>query len=302
MGETAILEHGAYRVAVAACVAARLKTLGHPADMLTPGALEALVGHADGSLSRLRAALTSAIFLAATEDSPRIERHHVERAVAQAGPDAALAAPDRLSGGPAGPRRRGGFFALGWGGAAAAIIAAIVFGHGPGTGRSAQAPPAPAIAKIVPPAAPLPAAPANPAPVLAASPQADAPAPAPPPLAAPKPPVPARPVSSGPTVIVLRYRSGDRWARDKLKAASMRLRQAGYTRIYALAWHGPDPASPVTYFYNQDREAAQAVNRVVARARLLGGPAWWRDAGPALAPGPAGLDRHRPGTIETLLP
>ena len=64
-----------------ALVSARLASLGHNEDFITQDALDALrarAGHETGSFA---AALGAVLFLAATEDAPRIESRHVEQAV-----------------------------------------------------------------------------------------------------------------------------------------------------------------------------------------------------------------------------
>ncbi len=160
------------REAVAACIAARLRALGHPADLLTGEAVAALTQHAGGSIPRLRAALAGALFLASTEEAPRIERSHVERAVANlpepappagtlagatAGADATAQAPGiGPAPMPARPRRV-------WllAGMAAAAVAAIVIA--PPVRHDIAMPPRdagmkpPAAAPAAPPAATAPA-------------------------------------------------------------------------------------------------------------------------------------------------
>ena len=319
-----------YEAAVAACVAERLKTLGHPADLVTPGALEALMEHAGGSIPRLRAALASTIFLASTEDAPHIERDHVERAVENLGVVPMTGVLTQAMEARAPLSRRRGAWAMP---TMAALLVAITAAGAIFVARSghSDAPPPPAVlsasgitALQSPPPAPLPDKPQaiSAAPVPAAAPISPAPVklpPIPPAIVVQNPPLPPNaaaipspaaapaispggaPTPPGLTTIVLRYRQGDPWALDKLTAASESLREAGYSRIYAYPWHGKRPAAPVGYFFPADQPAAQAIANVFSRARLVSGVR--RHPGSeALAVRRPSITQHPPGTVEAILP
>ena len=64
-----------------ALVSARLAALGHGEDFVTPDALDALHARAGHQSESFTAALGAVLFLAATEDAPRVESRHVEQAV-----------------------------------------------------------------------------------------------------------------------------------------------------------------------------------------------------------------------------
>ncbi len=62
-----------------ALVAQRLTELGRDRDVVTHDAMTALLGCADSGAA-LRSVLTGAMFLASTEDAPRVDASHVARA------------------------------------------------------------------------------------------------------------------------------------------------------------------------------------------------------------------------------
>ncbi len=69
-----------------AVVALRLADLDHEGDYITAGAFEELYARSHESEAALRAALNATLFLASTEDAPRIEALHVRQAVPAAEP------------------------------------------------------------------------------------------------------------------------------------------------------------------------------------------------------------------------
>ncbi len=202
-----------------ACIADRLHTLGHPADLLTDDAVDEVAAYASGSMARLRTALASALFLAATEHAPRIDRSHVSRAIASLPQDAAPSAEP-----PApivSPRFRFNrpLPLIASGSAAAALLVVLLLAsrpmHGPTPPATTPAivrtpaNPAPAAQQAAPPdepkaaaTAPLPPAPSQPprlSAVTDAAPQTTGPVPANPPpeqVQAQQPPAPAPPAPS----------------------------------------------------------------------------------------------------------
>ncbi len=194
-----------------AAVAQRLQVLGHPPDLLDRPATACLVGYASGSERQLRAGLAAVLFVASTEDAPKVDAALVRRAL-QTGRDADQA-PSRpgwrsvgrnvwaraaTSRGPAG---RSGIwrdnFRISLAAACIAALASVAFviyarGYGGFTARpvwaerfTAQAPhagPAAALRAPVPPAAVPDAAPGGQVQRLAsAAPRQDQPQPAEPP-------------------------------------------------------------------------------------------------------------------------
>ncbi len=195
------------RDAARAVIAARLRSLGHPPDLLDSQAIAALLEHAGGSALKLRAALAGTLFLASTEDAPRIGRVLVQRALQESeGPLAAPIATPRTG-------RRWLLAAPVLAGAGALALTLVLLLHRP-TPRPALPvrpnPPAvsvppdppvmalpPRIAAVTPPAQTKVATPLPPAPEIAASPLPAASIPASPPPAA-STPASSSPVASTP--------------------------------------------------------------------------------------------------------
>jgi len=97
-------------------IAGRLAELGHGRDFLEPGAVDELLVRSRHVAGGVQAALAATLFLASTEDAPRIERAHVERAV----PDDWLAGPE------AGRSRIGALGEFGVAGGLAALFCVLV--------------------------------------------------------------------------------------------------------------------------------------------------------------------------------
>ncbi len=106
---------------------------------------------------------------------------------------------------------------------------------------------------------------------------------------------------TAPPAIVLRYQPADRWAADKLAAASAYLRRAGFTRIYAVPLRGHATPIGVRYFFLEDQDAARRVLGV-ATGPLREGPLMHRRTAMLLVPQHAGKSAHPPGTIELIMP
>ncbi len=69
------------RAQAVAAIAQRLQLLGHPADLLDRHAVACLVGSARGSERQLRADLAAVLFVASTEDAPKVDAALVRRAL-----------------------------------------------------------------------------------------------------------------------------------------------------------------------------------------------------------------------------
>jgi hypothetical protein len=106
---------------------------------------------------------------------------------------------------------------------------------------------------------------------------------------------------TAPPAIVLRYQPADRWAADKLAAASAYLRRAGFTRIYAVPLRGHATPIGVRYFFPDDQDAARRVLGV-ATGPLGERPLMQRRTAMLLVRQPAGQHAHPPGTLELILP
>jgi hypothetical protein len=279
-----------------ASIAARLAALDRPPDFLTEDAVAALLAHAGGSLPRLRAALASTLFLSATEDAPRADHTHVERAVAALPPL-----------GP-GTARRAGVHSV-WLLAGAAVVALIVgvpialwrtepgaaAAPGAATTAPAQLAPQSQVYALQQPAAVL---------VVQTPPTALAHLPALRPgrtLTAQTAGAMTVPPPRAPPAIVLRYQPADRWAADKLAAASAYLRRAGFTRIYAFPLRGHATPIGVRYFFPEDQDAARRV-LAVAAGPLGERPLMQRRTAMLLVRQPASQHAHPPGTLELILP
>ncbi len=325
--------------AAEALIARRLVALDHPPDLLDPGAVAALVADARGSGRRLRTTLAATLFLASTEDAPRIDAALVRRALAAQATPLTPIAVDSL---PAGrPRIAPRHLLLAITAAALAIglVLIVLQPHTPAPEprtaailplqSPAAAPPPPAQSQDQPPspeklqsqAAQPPASQAQPAPPRTAPPPASSqPGPArPPPVLAPLPPpvavaAPPAPPSGGapnlqpqaalpqaaPASILLLYPASRPSVLTQLRPVAEALHRAGYTDIRARPVHAPPPRRAVSFFYSDDKSLADAV------ARTLAGVHWPRLNGVLLQPSlvllPAGLPSRSPGAIEIQLP
>jgi hypothetical protein len=317
-----------------ACIAARLAALDRPADFLTEDAVEALLAHAGGSLPRLRAALASTLFLGSTEDAPRVDRSYVERAVsalppmtarrtgihsvwllagvaivalavglpltlwrADPGTVAQNAAPMATAGLAQKAARPAENAAQKTGAPVARPPPVMVLpplSPSVGVGNPPLPPPgqplgaSPAVAGTSPPPRTMSAASAAGANLPALRPGRTVTTP------------PARAMTA-PPAIVLRYQPADRWAADKLAAASAYLRRAGFTRIYAVPLRGHATPIGVRYFFPDDQDAARRVLGV-ATGPLGERPLMQRRTAMLLVRQPAGQHAHPPGTLELILP
>jgi hypothetical protein len=267
-------------------VAARLRDLGRPADLLTDGAIARLCSEAHGSPSRLHALLASALFLASTEDAPAIDADLVRRAAVSLGAHEPEAAPPHRRSPMAAP-----WLARPWviaGVLAFALASTVLLVRHP---RQNAAPAGTQLATPQP--APTPRPPTLPAPAHAgvAPLTNNAPPPALPTRAA-RPPlaVPAVLPAGPPVSVIIRYRAGDTAAESTARAIVQRLAD---TNVKAALRPGSRVTrASVRYFYENDRALAL---RIAADTRERLPPPRREDPfdGKTLA---------YPGTIEVALP
>jgi len=246
-------------------IASRLAALGHPPDYLARDAMDALVRGAAGSEQRLRAGLAGALFLAATEDAPRVDRLHVQRALEDAppAPELALPASRRLRVSP-------------WAALPLFLAAALLFRLARHHERPAQ-----------PVAVEHRAAPAAPAaiPPIAQHPVVDAAPPA------------AVMLEESPPIVSIVIGPHTRQTAPELQALAAILRQAGLPTAILHAALPAGPADPaVSYFYAEDRRLADRVARILDARPYPQLPA----PGPRLVGGQAGT--VPPGSVEIRLP
>jgi hypothetical protein len=323
-----------------ALLQARLAQIGRPAEYLDQAAADELVRSAAGSEARLKAALSSTLFLASTEDAPVITRSLVERALPPGWYEPVEP--------PAASTWR---LALLAGGAAflvpliAALALKLLQPHpvpaagqqnstAPAAARpaaTAPKPPAKASAPMLPTPAlrppgnqaaaahpatgqPPQTSPTKPPPTTAAPnpkppPQAgsasvpgQAVSPPPPPPAPPLSPTVAQPVlpASPPAIVTLIYQAHDEDAQRALAGLGDLLHQNGINLVVAEPETGRTQHRGVIYFFSQDQDLAQQV------ANLLKSSAWPRLARLSLTPRlvlqPPGSSPRRPGTIDVQLP
>ncbi len=298
--------------------------MGHPPDLLDHQAITALIEHAGGSGVRLRAALAATLFLASTEDAPRIGRTLVARALQESGD--IPAAP------PVVPRRWKRVLVPAACLAAGAALGLAVLVYRPSSpeaskpahttlaqavpvppqGLAAEAerqPPPDAQATLpqtlpAPPAvtqAPAPAQPAAPAP-LSAAPEPVAPEPAAPKPAAASsaPPIPPDLPAGPPTRVVLMVSSQGQATAQKLDSLTKHLHAAGIGEVETQSSSSAHARRPVSYFFADDLPVAERITQILAVED------WPRLARNALTPRlvvpPAGLPSRQPGLIEIQLP
>jgi hypothetical protein len=299
------------RGAAALAIAARLAALHHPPDLLDPSAVAALIEHAGGSTRRLRAALASTLFLASSEDAPRIGAALVARALHD------------------GPAPRGGarpavtrpawvrFWPLGLAGGAV-LLALLAWPPRHSAVPSPTPPPTPAQMAPTPVpahvAAARPAAVAAPAPALAA-PQSQ-PAPLPPQPApivarpAPPAPLPTQFVAAPalprilplgpPSTVLLMLPGGDAATMRRAAGLAQRLRDAGIAAVETRPGHPAGALPPVSYFHAGDLGVARKASAVLTNE---GWPNLSRDLlTPRLLPPPHGKASRRRGLVEIQLP
>ena len=313
--------------AAKAVIAARLRALGHPPDLLDHQAVTALVEHAGGSGVRLRAALASALFLASTEDASRIGRALVNRALQESGdippaPQASVSRPAHRWLLPGAAAVAGAVFVLAllvyhpWSPPVANLPARPVektiaqASTGPAqnapAGRANQfpnravpkPPPEPPgdLAKPLP--NPAPASVVIAPPVPAAAEPAAAPPEAPAETAASAVPLdlPAVP----PANVVLMVSTRDAAAAQRLDGLVRDLRAAGIDHVVTQPSSSARARRAVSYFFADDLPLAQRITQILA------GEGWPRLASNSLAPRlvipPPGMPQRQPGLIEIQLP
>jgi hypothetical protein len=251
-------------------VASRLAALGHSPEYFSRDAMDALVRGAAGSDQRLRAGLAGALFLAATEDAPRVDRLHVQRALEDA-PDPPLPASRPLWLSP-------------WASLPLYLAAALLFLLPRQHQRLAQ-----------PVTVEHSGGPGVAAPSVAQRPVAA-------PSGAAHPAAPPRVIllpEQLPPVISMVLGEETRQAAPELEALTASLRQAGLPPaiLYALPESAPaDPA--VAYFYAEDRRLADRVARLLDTTPYPRQPA---AAGPRLVARRADA-LPPPGSVEIRLP
>lgn len=263
------------REAAAAAIASRLATLGHPPDLLDGEAVQALVAHAGGSATRLRAALASTLFLASTEDAARIGRKLVERAIQDSLPSAT----------PVGRNRRP-FAGAAIGGALLLAIAVALWTHRPHP--KSAIPPAPRALSAAKVAAPAPNIRPAPQPVGTAA----------PPPAEPDPTaiLPGAPPSAV-LITFSPHRTGPSGSLDLLVA---RLHAAGIGQVETRPGLAARARRPIAYFFADDLPLARTVLQAVTDSNW---PLLERNSlAPLLVLSPTGLVPRRPGQIEIHLP
>lgn len=267
---------------------ARVAQSGHAPDLLTNGAVDAIVHHAAGAPRVLNALLGMAVFSASLDGEERVTAAHVAQAMqfrdldaeAEAPPLPPPAPPDPVAEpDPAAPpapappvpvRRRWAMallllLLLGVAGAAAALLRPVTRGPAP----------APATASV-----PAPIEPAQPSP-------AETPPAAPPAPAAEAAALPPRSIPR----VVLTYLRGDVEAARQGQEVARILRAAGITAGDPVPVGRRPDGTALQYFFMQDRDGAAEI------ARQLGG----RFGDGALAPPARREPLPRPGTVEILL-
>jgi hypothetical protein len=264
-----------------ALVDAKLASLGHDTSFLTPAALDTLRARAGHEAAAFGAALGAVLFLAATEDAPRIESRHVEEAV----PIAEAPLPPASAGWRA------------WQIVAAGAVAGalLVFWVTQRPARVAgSAPESAPIVKAAPPAQAM-AAPAPPSPIK----------PAPPAPPKPTPPPEVALPSAPPHRVSLVIPAGDRETSNRFTDIANRLRQAklGDVRLESINSAKTDTRTMrhhVVYFFSQDKEFAKNVADALDSAEDASHirRAWV----PILVPAAVGAALHPPGSIDVFAP
>ncbi len=278
-------------------MAARLDELSRPPDLVAQDGLESLAAQARGSEDRLRMLLTSALFIASTEDSDTVGEDHVLRAAAalDSGPGGQQAGPEPgdLTSGPrpADPRLSATRWPFLTAVAATAFVAvaAAIYLAAPGflpRGQHQQAPPA----TIFTEAAIAPSAPHQQTLGLAATTPALT---VPPTLPEPSADEAGEALPTAPPAEVLvRYTIGNPGAAAVVQSLTRRLQAIGVSPSFGLATRGQLTAPSISYFYEEDRDTAI---RVAAAA----GPGMLP---PRLMNPLTGTTLRPPGTIEIAVP
>lgn len=306
-----------------AIIAERLASLGHRPDYLDAGAIGALLQHSNGSSVTLRAALTSTLFLASTEDALQVDSTLVDRALFDSTP----------------PKHSrtwrsavGGFVAvtLAVAAVAAVLVARLLPDRAPPV---AQAPPtarveAPrssgTLSRALPAQAglsqsnlgnPAAAIPVHHPPTVVVKPAPQIPPllpNLPPPVTVRAPPLPPQaaalvtaPVlppglTAGPPSRVVLLVSPRTVAGAALGGLEQRLRAAGMTDVQTRPSTAAPPRRPVHYFYAEDLPLA------LTASAALAGQGWPHILSNSLVPQlvllPPGLPPRPPGQIEIQLP
>jgi hypothetical protein len=270
-----------------ALIARRLRALGHAPDYLSPQAIAALLAHAAGSPEPLRVALAAVLFLAATEDAPRVDAALVARAlntnrVEPAGPA------------PVGSGRAHWLLPAAFGvGVTGLMLALAILATRP----PPEAAPVATIAVIA--QAPLRLPPREVSPRLRPPPPTMVPAP---PALAPLPPaitirelpVPQA-VPATPSVLLLFPAHSPR-ALARLRTVARALQRAGITDIRAQPIATEITRQAVSFFHPDDSTLAQLVATTIASAH------WPHLEHDALAPSLVVQPARPAGEIEVALP
>jgi hypothetical protein len=259
-----------------ALVNARLAALGHGGDFVSPAALEELRARAGHAAEAFGAALGAVLFLAATEEVPRIEPGLVMQAV----PAGETSSP------PTAPHRLWMVFAVAFCLACAGAGLVWVM-HRPAPRPSVAGPKPPPVAVTSAPPTVTTALPA-----IYVSP----PIPLPPPFDLPTTP-PAR--------ISLDVPAGDRATLASFTVIAEKLRQAGFSDVTVEKFNSAKIQTGalrnhVVYYFKEDAKLAE---NVAAALEIADSADHIRNHwSPVLVVGRAGIAAHPPGSIDVFAP